>query len=437
MTPGVSFPRSSMRLGACRSGAFGLLMVAGVTMHGCDSRPASRESLGAEGSDGAAVIGNGESRWDSGEEWSVAGEPRLVIGVLDGCEEYEFVDIAAAARQSDGDLVVADAGSRTVRLYGADGMFKRVLGGAGAGPGEFQNPTQVVVLGADSIVVWDDQAYRITRFDSAGNFAGVHSFSRERIAVAVDAPLYPGAGTLLAEGELLVRLIEKNEKSQDSPSTVRFRPKSGALRVSTDRSPIDTVMFFGDVEQVLVEAPWGPQAVVPPLARHTSIAVQPTEARTCIGDQTAAEVRCFDPDGAMTMVRWEAQQIPVRGDEREIGTWRDETRQLYEQKLSQAEVRELISQIPVPTERPPYSELMLDEYGNLWVERGPTISGGSEVTEYLVFDRAGKLLGPVMVPPVRVLEIGVDYLIAAHQDELEIQYLQVFEIEKPPGRPRR
>jgi hypothetical protein len=415
---------------------FGFLLVAGVSMYGCNSELPPRLPGAAAESD-VTVFLNHEASWAEDETWSVVGEPRLVIGVLDGDEEYEFVDITAAARQSDGDLVVADAGSRTVRLYGPDGTFKRMLGGAGAGPGEFQNPTQILVQGSDSIAVWDDQAYRITRFDSAGNLAGIYSFSRERIAGAVAPPLYPGAGTLLAGEELLVRLIEKSEKNQDFPSAVRFRPKSGALRVSTELSPVDTVMFFGDVEQVFVDAPWGPQAVVPPLARHTSIAAQPTEARTCIGEQVAAEVRCFDPNGDVTVVRWEAQPIPVRGDEPEIGSWRDETRQLYGQKLSQAEVRQLISQVPVPTEQPPYSHLVLDWDGNLWVARGPTLSGGSEGTEYLVFDRAGEFLGPVLVPPVRVLEIGADYLIAARQDELEIQYLQVFEITKPPVHGRR
>jgi hypothetical protein len=430
MIPGASVHRSSVSPAAFRSGAFGLLIVAGVCVHGCDSRPASRASAATGGSDGASDIGTNEARWDAAEAWSVPAEPRLVIGVLDGDEEYEFFDIAAAARQSDGDLVVADAGSRTARLFGPDGAFKRTLGGAGAGPGEFQNPTQIVIQGADSIFVWDDQAYRVTRFDSAGNFVGVRGFSRERIAGAVTPPLYPGSGTLLAGGQLLVRLVEKGETSKAPPPTRRYRQKSGALRVSPDLSSIDTVMFFGDVEQVSVDAPWGPQSMVPPLARHTSFAVQPNEARTCIGEQEGAEVRCIDPDGAMTVVRWEASPIPVRVDERDLERWRDETLQLYGQKLSQGEAQRLVSQIPAPTERPPYSELVLDVSGNLWVKRGPT-RGGSDATEYFVFDRGGTLLGPVLVPAVRILEIGEDYLIAAHQDELEIQSLQVFEIAKP------
>ena len=244
-----------------------------------------------------------------------------------------------------------------------------------------------MLQGADSIFVWDDPAYRVTRFDSAGNLVGIHGFSRERIAGAVAPPLYPGSGTLLAGGELLVRLIEKSKLSNESTHNRRFRPQSGALRVSPDRSAIDTVMFFGDAEQVSVEAPWGPQLMVPPLARHTSIAVQPNEARTCIGEQEGAEVRCIDPDGSMTVVRWDASPIRVGVDERELERWRDETLQLYGQKMSQGQAQRLVSQIPAPTERPPYSGLVLDLSGNLWVKRGPTSSGGSTASSRCISPR--------------------------------------------------
>ena len=414
---------------AFRSPVFGLLVVAGVFMPGCQSEQASSAPMaGGERSDGATLILSAEALWDTGDAWSVPREPVQAVGVRDGDEEYQFDDIAAAARQSDGDLVVADAGSQTVRLFAPDGIFKRMLGGAGAGPGEFQNPMQILIREADSIFVWDDVSYRLTKFDSAGNLAGIHTFSREQIAKAAAPPLYPASALLLTSGELLVRLIEK---SKDVPTTGRFRQRSGALLVSADLAAIDTLMFFGDVEQVSVDSPWGPLPLVPALARHTAIAVQPDEARVCIGDQERAEVRCFDPDGSAIVVRWQAEPIPVRGDEREIDAWRARTLELYEQKLVPDDARRLVARVPAPTEHPPYSQLVLDPHGNLWVERGPVVSGGSPATEYLVFDRTGRLLGPVSVPPVRILAIGTDYMIGVHRDELEVEYLRVFEIAKP------
>ena len=128
----------------------------------------------------------------------------------------------------------------------------------------------------DSILVWDDVTYRVTRYDSAGNFVGVDSPSRAKIAEAIAPPLYPGATLMLSSGELLVRLVEK---SKDLPTAARFRLGSGALRVSPDMGVIDVLMRFGDIEQVSVESPWGPLPVVPAFAKNTSIAVQPGGAR--------------------------------------------------------------------------------------------------------------------------------------------------------------
>jgi hypothetical protein len=381
-----------------------------------------------EDSAGITIVTSRGAQWKAGESWTVPTEPEQIIGVLDGRAEYEFFDISAASRQSDGDLVVADAGSQTVRLYSSEGVFKRLLGGAGSGPGEFQRPTQILVGASDSIFVWDDDAYRITRFDSAGDFVGIHTFSRETIARAVAAPLYPGSALLLSSGALLVRLVAKGE---DLPATNRFRRRSGVLLVSPDLAVMDTLMFFGDIEQVLVDSPWGPLPVVPALARNTSIAIQSTEPSVCVGDQRGAEVLCFESDGAVTARRWRAGAITVRDDEPEVAAWRDTTLGLYEQKLSPDAARRLVARVPVPTTRPEYSNLALDADGNLWVEHGPVSGGQSWATEYLVFDREGLLLGSLSLPPLRILEIGGDYVLGVGEDELGVQYLQMFDILKP------
>ena len=42
-----------------------------------------------------------------------------------------------------------------------------------------------------------------------------------------------------------------------------------------------------------------------------------------------------------------------------------------------------------------------------------------------------ELLGDVELPPVEVLEIGEDYVIGLYRDELEVEYVQVYELAKP------
>lgn len=136
--------------------------------------PAGESSAPVEvwDSAGVTIVHSHGQEWGEGAAWSVASEPRVTIGTLDGPGEYVLSHVSAAARQSDGDFVVVDGGAREVRLYDRDGTFVRTLGGPGSGPGEFQDPTHVLVAGADSLVVWDNANYRITRFDSAGVLAG-------------------------------------------------------------------------------------------------------------------------------------------------------------------------------------------------------------------------------------------------------------------------
>jgi len=357
--------------------------------------------------------------------WLVASEPYLVIGVLDGDPAYQFSDIAAATRQPDGGWVVADAGSRTVRAYDSDGRLRRFLGGAGSGPGEFVRPTQVLSLQDGSTLVWDDATFRATEFNPEGELADIRSFSREAIAKAVEPPLYPASGMLLSDGDLLVRLIFK---TADVPPG-RFRHQTGALRVAGDDSAIDTVLFFRDTEQVSVQLPKGSLSVVPPLARRASIAVQPNEARLCIGDQEGPEVSCFGLDGTSFVARWESERVRATADEPAVAAWRDSMGDLYAQKMSRADADKILSQVPAPTEHPPYTELVLDRGGHLWVKTGA--ADGPESDSYLVFTPAGQAVGPVSVPHVRILEIGDDYLVGVVRDEFEVQYLQVFELAKP------
>ncbi len=387
---------------------------------------AGESSASVEVADNAGVttVDSHEPKWRTGEAWSVSVKPQISIGVVDGPGEYQLFHVSAAARQSDGDFVVVDGGTREVRLYDRDGTFVRILGGPGWGPGEFQDPAQVLVTATDSVIVWDNANYRITRFDPAGEFVDVQSVDRGRIAKAIDLPLYPGTAQLLQDGQLLVRLVEK---TKDFPAGV-FRPRSGALRVSVDLSRIDTLMFFGGIEQVHVRAPWGQTPVVPAFAKRTVTTVQATLSRACIGDQEGPEIVCFGPDASRTVVRWTSEAVPVT--EQEVAAWRDTTIALYTQKVSEDEALHVLAQVTVPLVRPHYSRLVLDRVGNLWVELGPTNGAAPELVDHLVFDRTGALLGVVALPPIVVLEIGDDYVMGIYGDELGVEYLQVHEIVK-------
>lgn len=420
-----------------------VLLLAASTASGCTS--AAESSSQAEFSDSAdlRIVYSRSPRWVGDEAWTVPSEPALTIGVLNGPEEYQLVDVAAAARRSDGNLVVVDRGSRTVRLYDPQGTFLKTFGGPGSGPGEFTDPGPVLVTAGDSVVVWDNALFRATRFDPHGELADVQTVDWGKVVNALDlgtmskgadpgtkgagvaSGLYPGAMEPLPDGGLLVRLVEK---TGDTPPSGFYRPRSGALLVSGNISVIDTLMFFGDTEQVIVDAPWGLFPVQPPQAKQTRITHQGNPPNICVGEQEGPEIVCFGPDRGRTSLRWVSEPAPLT--DMEVADWREATVQLFDLKLSRDQVLGMLDQVPVPEVRTEYSQITLDQEGNLWAERGPTPGRSPGSIDFLVFDPQGVLLGVVALPPIQVLEIGHDYVIGVHRDQLEVEYVHVHELRK-------
>jgi hypothetical protein len=187
-------------------------------------------------------------------------------------------------------------------------------------------------------------------------------------------------------------------------------------------------MFFGDIEQVTVEAPWGPWAVSPVAPRQTFLTHRGDPPEICIGDSEAAEVSCFAPDGRRLLLRWTSDPGPVT--DAEVEAWRRAHVLDLGDKLDRGQLGEVLAQAPVPSGRPPFSGIHLDRVGNLWVEVGPNEEEESESTDYLVFDEAGALMGTVLLPSVRVLEIGGGHVLGVDSDELEVQRIRVFELFK-------
>jgi hypothetical protein len=69
--------------------------------------------------------------------WSLGAMPRVSIGLVDGEAAYVLSGIRDVRLLPDGQVVVADGGSQTVRIYSDEGRFQDQMGGRGEGPGEF------------------------------------------------------------------------------------------------------------------------------------------------------------------------------------------------------------------------------------------------------------------------------------------------------------
>lgn len=127
---------------------------------------------------------------------TVADEPIVRIGRLDGPMEYIFGNISGAIRLADGSVVVADEQSYEIRMYDAGGQHLWTSGRQGEGPGEYEGLVLVRGCPGAAITVFDWSLDRITELGLDGSVtdtrnlsgAGVNPYGR-RIICSLEGDL--------------------------------------------------------------------------------------------------------------------------------------------------------------------------------------------------------------------------------------------------------
>ncbi len=92
------------------------------------------------------------------------------IGVELGDTNYVFGQIVEALPNENGDVLVLDLSSMNVRLFSSVGEFIGSAGRQGTGPGEFQRPMGMAVLGNNDFIVSDLPGGAICVFDDSLNW---------------------------------------------------------------------------------------------------------------------------------------------------------------------------------------------------------------------------------------------------------------------------
>ena len=89
-----------------------------------------------------------------------------------------------------------------------------------------------------------------------------------------------------------------------------------------------------------------------------------------------------------------------------------------------------LDEMAVPATRPAYGILLVDAQGNLWA--GEYTRYPASPQRWTVFSRNGELLGEVTVAEqFKVLQIGADWVLGVGRDELDVEYVMLYGLEKP------
>ena len=171
-----------------------------------------------------------------------------------------------------------------------------------------------------------------------------------------------------------------------------------------------------------------------PFTRSTRTAVW--AGRFVVAPNDNYEVRAYDPAGMFELVVRRDHTLiaptPAHLDayiERQVATRPPEGQAERRQSL-----REQLGEVPMPETFPAFDDIMADALGHLWV-REYDVPGQERANPlWTVFDSDGRVLGFVETPlGLRIYEIGEDYILGRATDDLGVEYVQVWSLERSGG----
>jgi hypothetical protein len=373
--------------------------------------------------------------WRPEDRWTLT--ETLRIGTAEGDPDYQFGSIpsvAGLAIASDGRIVAADLQARHLKVFAPDGRYQRTVGGPGAGPGEFGiQGLQVVIAPGDTLVVSDLGNQRVSLFLLDGTF--VRSFPQsyqDGFAFRWDAA---------EDGRLVTQLrrvaFPGSTAPPDTMDVIAERSLDGALGATLLRVPSGkTFSFTGGAPEwhLFVPEPlwalWGDRVLY------------------AVSD--AYRISVFAPGGSLERVIEKPFTLePVTEVDRQVMLQGFE-KILKDQGLPPQMVPQFLQRVHFAENYPAFGQggMAKGPDGSIMVQLVRTVSqmspeeregldlqsGGSGSPDWDVFDRDGRYLGVITMPPrFQPVEFLGDRIYGIQQDDLDVQYIVVLGVVKGPA----
>ena len=353
--------------------------------------------------------------------WRIGSEPTVSIGEVDGEEHYLLHVAWDATRLSDGRIVVTNTSTQELRVFDARGTYIATWGGAGEGPGEFAELWQVERWPGDSIVAWTAPRQGISVFASDGSYGRTFNMERD------GDPLWPffSPQSVTRNGSVLAVLALPNAdtlvaelRDGEGTTTARFGTHANmeVHRVVVDGRASSGRTIFG---RRPVYAAWGDRIV--------------------IGSTDRYELKAFRPDGSLERLVRRAH-VPRTPTPATVAAYIDENVRRPSPGTSDAErqslrrSRRVYESMPVAEHYPAFTSIIADAMNHLWVEEYEFPGEERPGSLWTVFDSEGQVLGFVETPEVlQILEIGEDYILTWKRDELDVEYVQLWALDRGGG----
>ena len=402
---------------ALRIGTAGaVVLLSAACGAGSDSGPALRAEV--RDSSGVTIVENARPATGSRLGWRVGEAPAVSIGALEGDEVYQLYAVEDATRLSDGRVAVANGGTSEIRFFSADGGYLESWGALGEGPGEFAqwDPEAVGTWPGDSIVAAAWWRGQIVIFDADGNPGRTATLGEGRFSFLGLMP----DGQILGKPSLLIGMNFGAGGSTLRRQEAEFAviAPTGEIRASLGTQPGDEWYF----------SPTGPAGRPHPFGRSVLAAVWGPLAVVSAND--SYEIRAYDSDGVLAkIVRRDHELRPPT--QAELDAWSTDS-YADRSEEDQARLSALFEGMTLVDFFPAFSALHSDPLGYLWVQEYRFPEQNENV--WTVFDSGGRVQGFVETPRnLDVVEIGEDYILGTTTDELGVERVQLWPLERTAG----
>lgn len=353
--------------------------------------------------------------------WRISSEPAVTIGVREGEEPDMLYIVRDALRLDDGRIVVANSGTQEMRVFDETGTHVATWGGRGEGPGEFRSLSAVEPWPGDSIAAWYGPRRGISVFDADGGFGRNFVFERDEIAPP-GKPFNPksigrGGLILVSHEPHMFERVEVQIRGPQGGIRASLGTHSGDERYIANEGTTRSTMFPRTFGAKAVQVAWGDLFVHASTVRY--------------------EIKAFAGDG--TLARIVRLDIPPRAPtQAHIDAYIEERVSWYPPELAPDEAEQYVARlrreyqaVPVAEYLPAFASVVADRLDHLWVEHFEAPGEERPGSLWTVFDPDGLVLGFVRThQDMEIYEIGEDYILGHKWDELGVEYVQVWSLQR-------
>jgi len=358
----------------------------------------------------------------------------VLIGKLEGADEYTFGRINNVAVAENGNIYVLDGQVPVVRRYAPDGQHIASFGRSGGGPGELKQVDGLALMRDGRVLVRDPGNGRINVYDSTGTplstwqIRGGSFFSETLYAFAGDDVYTPVIAGHRADGSSVIGYVQlRAGVVQDTvlPPYQDFTPQvlTAARVTKSGSSRSSNIVPFSS----FAHRSWSP------------------EGRFVGGISSRYSIDTFRPDGKVFRIEHEYTPVAVQAGERAAAVER------ITRNMRNTDPAWRWNGPQPPEQKPPFRGIAVGQDGRIWVllhteasrqppdpearpdPRGlPPLEVWTEPSVYEVFEAAGSYLGRVRLPDTFTPHVMRGELLwGIERDDLGVEYVARYRVTPP------